>query len=100
VKFTPEGGRIVVRVANGPDGATVRIVDSGSGIEPSEIGKLFQPFIQLHDKMERTRSGTGLGLYISRGIVEGHGGRIWCESDGIGKGATFAFALPSLGSLA
>jgi PAS domain S-box-containing protein len=97
VKFTPPGGRVRVSVANGQEGATVRVSDTGSGIAPDDIAKLFQPFSQLHDKMQRTRSGTGLGLYISKGIVEGHGGRIWCESDGVGKGTTFAFALPSMG---
>jgi hypothetical protein len=47
--------------------------------------------------MEQTDAGSGLGLYISQGIIEQHGGRIWCDSEGAGRGATFSFALPLLG---
>jgi signal transduction histidine kinase len=94
LKFTPREGRISVRVRRQGGDAIVSVQDTGAGLRPEDIGRLFEPFSQVHDTMEKTNAGTGLGLYISRGIVEGHGGRIWCESPGPGKGATFSFALP------
>lgn len=93
-KFTPPGGAIHVdaRVVDGA--AEVRVRDTGAGIAPEHIERLFEPFSQVHDTMEQTHAGTGLGLFISRGIIVGHGGRIWAESEGKGKGTTFAFTIP------
>lgn len=94
LKFTPPGGKVVVEaVANGPT-ASVAVRDTGVGMTTEQISRLFQPFSQVHDTMQRTRAGTGLGLYISKGIVELHGGRIWCESAGPSMGSTFAFTVP------
>src|SRR5438067_7992582 len=95
LKFTPEGGHITVDAHQENGQAVVRVTDTGIGIKPEDIGRLFEPFSQVHDTMERTNSGTGLGLYICKGIIEGHGGQIWCDSPGPGKGTTFAFALPA-----
>jgi PAS domain S-box-containing protein len=95
LKFTPEGGRVALRVARAPDGVRVSVTDTGIGVRPEDIPKLFQPFSQLHDTSQTGRGGTGLGLYISRGIVEAHGGRIWAESPGPGRGATVTFVLPA-----
>jgi signal transduction histidine kinase len=95
MKFTPRGGAIRVEAFRRSDAVTVRVTDSGVGLKAEDIAKLFEPFSQVHDTMQKTNSGTGLGLYICRGIVESHGGRIWCESDGPGKGATFAFSVPA-----
>jgi PAS domain S-box-containing protein len=93
-KFTPSGGRIHVAVAKRDETLVVSVRDSGPGLRPEDIRRLFEPFSQVHDTMTQTHAGTGLGLYICRGIIEGHGGRIWCESDGPGTGSLFAFALP------
>lgn len=93
-KFTHAGGRIEVEVRREKGDALVSVRDTGAGMDPREIERLFEPFSQIHDTMEQTNAGTGLGLYISRGIIEGHGGRIWAESEGKGKGSRFAFALP------
>jgi len=93
-KFTDKGGRIGVEVAQRGGDALVSVSDSGSGMAQDDLTRLFEPFSQIHDTMEKTNAGTGLGLYICRGIVEGHGGRIWAESDGKGKGSRFVFTIP------
>lgn len=93
-KFTDKGGRILVDVKRDGANALVSISDSGAGMDAEDIARLFEPFSQVHDPMEKTNAGTGLGLYICKGIVEGHGGRIWAESEGRGKGARFAFVIP------
>jgi signal transduction histidine kinase len=88
-KFTKEG-RIIVNIT--PDQrskeVTVSVKDSGKGIDPEVYTRLFQKFAS------KSFQGTGLGLFISRNIIEAHGGRIWAENNSDGKGATFYFALP------
>jgi PAS domain S-box-containing protein len=93
VKFTPQDGSVAVEVAVHDGTARVCVADSGVGLSREQLDMLFQPFAQVHPG-NGTRSGTGLGLFISKGIVEAHGGRIWGESPGPGRGATFAFELP------
>jgi len=95
LKFTPAGGIITVQLDQQDDGSVeVRVKDTGLGIAAEAIDKLFQPFTRLSHTPQGKHTGTGLGLFICRGIVEGHGGRISCESEGHGKGATFRFTLP------
>jgi signal transduction histidine kinase len=69
----------------------ISVKDTGSGIHPEIMPKLFSKFAS------KSFSGTGLGLYISKGIVEAHGGRMWAENNSDGKGATFHFTLPLAG---
>lgn len=90
IKFTPPGGRVLLRVE--PVGPEVRfsVVDTGPGIPSHQLEAVFERFWQARSE---DRRGLGLGLYISRGIVEAHGGRIWAESEP-GKGSTFSFTLP------
>lgn len=90
VKFTGSGGSITVNVE--PEGAGVRfsVADTGAGIEPDHLESIFERFWQV---TEGDRRGLGLGLFISRRIVEAHGGRIWAESTR-GQGSTFFFTLP------
>ncbi|HLE46906.1 MAG TPA: HAMP domain-containing sensor histidine kinase [Candidatus Thermoplasmatota archaeon] len=95
IKFTPAGGRITVALVQRGQDAEFTVSDTGVGIERYEAERLFQPFSQLQDPL-RSRSGAGLGLYISRGLVERHQGRIWCKSDGRDRGSTFGFSLPCL----
>ena len=94
LKFTPSGGEVRVHVAQADGRAIVRVKDTGPGLSPEQIARLFQPFSQVHDQSVETKGGTGLGLHISRGILDQHGGRIWCESEGPGRGTTFAFEMP------
>ncbi len=93
LKFTPAGGLVVVKVRRASGGVMLRVEDTGAGIRAEDIPRLFQPFSQVHDTTQQSRPGTGLGLYISKGIIEAHGGRIGVESAGPGKGSSFWFVL-------
>jgi len=97
IKFTPDGGRITVVAApvNGADDSVVRITvtDTGIGIAPEDQPKLFKEFSQLDASASRKYEGTGLGLALSRQLVELHGGSMGVESE-MGKGSTFWFTLP------
>ncbi|HUR64670.1 MAG TPA: HAMP domain-containing sensor histidine kinase [Candidatus Thermoplasmatota archaeon] len=95
VKFTPGGGTVTLAAESRAGQVRVTVADTGIGIPAENVGLLFQPFAQVHDRKLSNVPGTGLGLYISRGIVEHHGGAIGCESAGPGKGATFWFTLPA-----
>ncbi|MGD0679968.1 MAG: HAMP domain-containing sensor histidine kinase [Polyangiaceae bacterium] len=89
VKFTPRGGSIVVHVERvGPD-LCFAVRDTGVGIPADRLESVFERFVQIRED----RRGMGLGLYISKCIVEGHGGRIWAEST-LGHGSTFLFKIP------
>ncbi|MGQ0534781.1 MAG: PAS domain-containing sensor histidine kinase, partial [Methanobacteriota archaeon] len=94
LKFTAPGGHVVVETRGDGESVVVAVRDDGEGLTKEQTLRLFQPFSQVHDPAQVTAPGTGLGLYISKGLVELHGGRIWCESDGPGRGTTFAFSLP------
>jgi signal transduction histidine kinase len=93
VKFTEQGEvRIACQVDDG--WLVTRVVDTGIGIKPEDIGKLFKPFRQIETGLTRRYEGTGLGLSICRRLVEMLGGEIWAESEGEGKGSVFGFTLP------
>ncbi len=94
IKFSPEGGSISVEAHAEGGLVLVQVIDGGPGLTAEQIGNLFQPFSQVHDLRRTNLPGTGLGLYISKGIIEQHGGTIGVESAGPGKGATFWFRLP------
>jgi PAS domain S-box-containing protein len=89
-KFTPPGGTIRVSARQQGDAVIVSIVDTGPGITPEHLSKVFERFWKGQGTK---RTGSGLGLFIARGIVEAHGGTIWAESE-LGKGSSFAFTLP------
>jgi signal transduction histidine kinase len=94
IKYSPEGGTILVRCrGRGEDHVAIEVVDHGIGIPADQIGSLFQKFQRVRTPEHLRISGTGLGLYICRLIVEGHGGRMWVESEP-GKGSTFGLVLP------
>ncbi len=91
LKYLPEdNGRVVVTISDQPDGVTVTVSDNGVGIAPAEQAQVFDKFRQVGDQQHQ---GTGLGLPISRQIIEHFGGRMWVESEP-GQGATFGFFLP------
>jgi signal transduction histidine kinase len=93
-KYSAPGTSVMVRVRErGAHHIVIEVIDHGLGIPPEQVGKLFQKFARVRTEDHLKVSGTGLGLYISRLIVEGHGGQIWVESE-LGKGSTFGLALP------
>jgi signal transduction histidine kinase len=94
VKFTPWGGNVVVKASVGADkGVIMSVLDTGIGINPADIDKVSLPFGRL--KVHRTRhiEGTGLGLALSKAIVEAHGGRLVLESE-VGVGTSASIQLP------
>jgi signal transduction histidine kinase len=95
IKFTPDGGRITVAAGpvNGGSAVRIAITDTGIGIAVEDQPKLFQEFSQLDASASRKYEGTGLGLALSRRLIELHGGTIGLESQ-MGKGSTFWFTLP------
>jgi len=95
LKFTPEGGRILVVSKRVGQEIHIEVVDSGNGVPNSEKNLLFQKFSQIKGNNHNKERGTGLGLYISKGIIEAHGGHIWVE-DNKPNGAKFVFTLPLL----
>jgi signal transduction histidine kinase len=92
LKFTPSGGRISVAVAENHNEVEVSITDTGPGIPEDQKSRIFERFAQLGNK---DRRGIGLGLYISKSIVESHNGKLWVTSI-FGEGSTFSFTLPVL----
>ncbi len=124
IKFTPEGGkvRVAAQLVRSPmsdvrsqeDVASelvsdvdvadelrryknfiqIAVSDTGVGIKPGDMPRLFQEFVQLDSTYAKRHQGTGLGLSLTKKLVELHGGRIWAESEGEGKGSTFTFVLP------
>jgi PAS domain S-box-containing protein len=92
VKYSPEGGPIVVSVRATKTLASVRVSDTGVGLAPEEAPHVFERFYR--GKGIRLLEGAGLGLYICQAIIAAHGGRIWAESAGPGSGTSFCFTLP------
>jgi signal transduction histidine kinase len=92
VKFTPAGGEVDVSAARANGEVRIAVADTGPGVAPEDHERIFEEFQQTDTGME-AREGTGLGLALSKRLVELHGGRIWLESE-LGKGSTFIFTLP------
>jgi PAS domain S-box-containing protein len=106
VKFTPDGGTITMRAELRPDAddttatptVVVSVEDTGIGIRAEDHSRVFQPFEQVDNSYARHQQGTGLGLALTKRLVEMHGGKIWLESE-VGKGTTFSFSLPTAAGL-
>jgi hypothetical protein len=106
--FRTDGGRVslidllAVEQGSRPDSprevqpkeAVVRIEDTGLGMDAEGVSSLLQPFRQVHDPSEVSTGGTGLGLWITKGVVERHGGLVHAQSGGLGEGSTFTVRLP------
>ncbi len=94
VKFSPAGGEVRLRSELTDGLLQISIEDSGVGIKNEDLQRIFNPFEQADSSLNRRFQGTGLGLSLTRSMVELHGGKIWAESEGEGKGARFFFLMP------
>jgi len=99
-KFTAEGGRVEVSLSVNAGNAVLRLSDTGMGIPPEMLERVFEPFVQTEQALDRHFGGLGLGLALAKGIVERHGGEIRATSDGPGRGAVFTVRLPVDASVA
>ncbi|MCA9871071.1 MAG: hypothetical protein KC487_11940, partial [Anaerolineae bacterium] len=95
IKYSPDGGVIRIGAWHDSHGITVYIADEGIGIPPAEQSRLFESFYRVDSGMRRQTKGAGLGLYLSKAIVEAHNGQIWVRS-APGQGSTFFFTLPEI----
>jgi two-component system sensor histidine kinase VicK len=93
IRYTSAGGTVTVKLVAGSEKIVTTVRDSGIGIPANALPHLFTKFFRVHGGLESGSGGTGLGLYISKSIVELHSGRIWVESVE-GQGSTFGFTLP------
>jgi PAS domain S-box-containing protein len=96
VKFTPAGGTITIRSRDDDGHVTVEVADTGLGIAPGDLPRIFNAFEQVEDPRTLKLGGLGLGLAISRSIAEAHGGTLTAESPGLDLGATFTLTLPTV----
>ena len=108
VKFSPDGGTVSLTarpcVLNEADDSTnngdrkqgvkISVSDTGIGLKPQDLDFIFNPFDQVENSMSRRFQGTGLGLSLTKSLVELHSGKIWAQSEGEGKGSTFSFIIP------
>jgi signal transduction histidine kinase len=94
LQYTPSGGGVRIQAVHIPGEVRVSVVDSGIGIPPEHLPHLFTRFYRVDKSRARSHGGSGIGLTIAKHLVEAHGGRIWAESQGAGKGSTFTFTLP------
>ena len=108
VKFTPDGGEITVAaqpckldntqfpVGNNDQslGIEITVSDTGIGLNPEDLERIFNPFEQVENSISRKYQGTGLGLSLTKTLVDLHGGKIWAESEGEGKGSKFHYIIP------
>lgn len=93
LKYTKQG-KVSIHVHNNSGEIVTDVIDTGDGISPEDLPKLFSKFQQFGKGKTGDVKGTGLGLVVAKGIIEAHGGKMWAKSDGLGKGSTFSFSIP------
>jgi histidine kinase len=94
LQYTPAGGQVTISVEPAGNEARFSVKDTGVGIPPEHIPHIFDRFYRVDKSRSRARGGSGIGLTIAKHLVEAHGGKIWAESEGGGKGSAFIFTLP------
>jgi signal transduction histidine kinase len=105
VKFTLDGGAVRLKVrwdqgeplSDQAGRIRISVADTGIGIKKGDLERIFEPFEQVDSSITRKYQGTGLGLPLARRFVELHGGKLWAESEGEGKGSTFHVVVPAQG---
>jgi len=94
LQYTPAGGTVTVRVRPEQAWVITEVRDTGIGIPPDQLSRIFERFYRVDKSRARSSGGHGIGLTIAKHLVQAHHGRIWATSDGLGQGATFTVALP------
>lgn len=94
-KFSPTGSRIRLEASYGQGELQISVKDQGAGIAPEFLPHMFELFAQADQSLDRSQGGLGIGLTLVKHLVELHGGRVWAASEGLGKGAEVAIALPA-----
>jgi histidine kinase len=94
LQYTPEGGSVHVSVQRDHEAVRVSVRDSGVGLAPEDVERVFQRFYRVDKSRARASGGSGVGLTIARSLVEAQGGRMWAESPGLGRGSSFIFTAP------
>jgi signal transduction histidine kinase len=94
LKFTPSGGKTKISVEKDAGQIKVTLADSGIGIAPNYLVKIFERFFQVDSTYTRAAGGIGMGLALTKEIIDAHSGKIWAESEGLGRGSRFVFTLP------
>lgn len=98
IRFTPSGGKITLGARQYKGNVLATVQDTGIGVASEHLPKIFQEFYQVEPHTTRQFGGLGIGLTIARGLIETQGGRIWAESEGLGKGTTLSVLLPPAGT--
>ncbi len=93
-KYSVPNTKIILKARVVDKEAVVSVIDQGQGVHPDDFDKLFKMFGKIRGKPTAGEKSAGLGLVICKHIVDAHGGRIWVESEGAGKGSVFSFAFP------
>jgi signal transduction histidine kinase len=94
IRYTPEGGQITMSAVSADNMVEIRIQDSGPGVAPDDLERIFERFYRTESSRSRDNGGSGLGFAIARSIVERLNGRIWAESS-LGRGLTVVIRLPA-----
>ncbi len=94
LQYTPQNGTVTVSIEREKDEARISVSDTGAGIPPQHLAKIFDRFYRVDKSRSRMRGGSGIGLTIAKHLVEAHGGKLWAQSAGENKGSVFIFTLP------
>lgn len=94
LQYTPEHGTVTISIEREKNEALISVADTGDGIPPEHLARIFDRFYRVDKSRSRARGGSGIGLTIAKHLVESHGGRIWARSAGKEKGSVFIFTLP------